>query len=432
MPKNRSIAAAAGALPLLILAYSILMLHYVFSRAFRDSLLGSHLDVSRLPGLTVLGTLLAITLSLILSFFLRSEHRIHVIRTFYGLNAIFDAIFALGYKAHPWMYSGYYIEVSASTAIGLSLIWILIGDWMSKCNASDTGKVPTILICGTSAGMFAGFGLVHLPSAVDFRVANLILASMNLAVVFTLLVYRNSYCNAAPGIPIRQEVEQTLKHWTSPIIRTLAALTVLGASASTLLDLVFRVDVAQHFTQQATRLHFLGLFQGLLSLGSLLSQLAIKQASVSRLGRSSIVVHPLTMTAATLLGALAPVFPILAVLRAFEYSLKNSAFRCGVEMVYALLPDKLRVETRPLIDVVGERVGDMIAAGLLELMLTGGILLSYRLPLLTYALLGLALLLLSRWLVHRVVQMRDALDSMKTREGAVPLQSIAREGAVLA
>ncbi len=144
------------------------------------------------------------------------------------------------------------------------------------------------------------------------------------------------------------------------------------------------------------------------------------------------MVHPLTMTAATLLGALAPVFPILAILRAFEYSLRNSAFRCGVEMVYALLPDKLRVETRPLIDVVGERVGDMIAAGLLELLLTGGMMLSYRLPLLTYALLGFALLLLSRWLLHRVVQMTDALDSLRAHEGAVPLQSMAREGAVLA
>jgi ATP/ADP translocase len=427
MPKRMSIAAAAGALPLLVLTYSILMLHYVFSRSFRDSLLGAHLDVAKLPGLTVVGTLLAISLSLILSFFLRSEQRIHVIRAFYGLNLVFDLIFSFGYQAHPWMYSGYYIEVSASTAIGLSLIWVLIGDWMSKCNSSDTNKVPTILICGTSTGMFAGFGLVHLPSAANFRVANLILASMDLAVLVALFIYRNSYCNAAPRIAIRQEVEQALKHWTSPVIRTLAALTVLGASASTLLDLVFRVEVSQHFAQQAVRLQFLGFFQGLLSLGSLLSQLAIKQVSVSKIGQSSIVVHPLTMTTATLLGAIAPIFPVLAILRALEYSLRNSAFKCGVEMVYALMPDKLRVEARPLIDVVGERVGDMIAAGLLELLLTGGTLFSYRWPLLTYA-----LWLLSRWLLRRVVQMTDALDSLRTHEGAVPLQSIAREGAVLA
>jgi hypothetical protein len=431
MAKRISIPSTAGALPLLVLAYALLMLHYVFSRAFRDSLLGSHLAVTALPGLTFVGTLLAITISLTLSFFFRTELRIRVIRAFYGINAIFETIFAFGYKAHPWMYSGYYIEVSASTALGLSLVWVLIGDWLSKCNGRDTGKVPTILICGTSAGMFAGFGLVHLPSAANFRVANLILASMNVAVVFTLLLYRDAKCNLEVTPPIRREVEKALQHWTSPVIRTLAAVTVLGASASTLLDLVFRVGAAEHFTQQAERLHFLGLFQGLLSLGSLLSQLVLQNAGSSKLGRACLTVHPLTMTVAGLLGMVAPIFPILAILRAGEYSLRNSVFRCGVEKVYALLPDKLRVETRPLIDVVGERIGDMIAAGLLALLLMGGSQLGYRWSLLIFSLLGCALWGLSRWLLRRVDRMAEAFDSLRYA-GAVPLHRMAREGAVLA
>ena len=432
MAKRISIASATGALPLLVLAYALLMLHYVFSRAFRDSLLGSHLSVAALPGLTFLGTLLAITLSLTLSFFFRTELRIRVIRVFYCINAISETSFAFGYKAHPWMYSGYYIEVSASTALGLSLIWILIGDWMSRCNARDTGKVPAILICGTSAGMFAGFGLVHLPSAANFRVANLTLASMNIAVVLTLLLYRNSYCNVQVAPPIREEVEKALRHWTSPVTRTLAAVTVFGASASTLLDLAFRVGVAEHFTQQAARLHFLGLFQGLLSLGSLLSQLVLQNAGTSKLGRACLTIHPLTMTVAASLGMIVPIFPILAILRAGEYSLRNSVFRCGVEMVYAILPDKLRIETRPLIDVVGERVGDMIAAGLLALLLMGNSQLGYRWSFLVFSILGYALWVLSRWLLHRVNQMAEAFEAVKKRAEAVPLHRMAREGAVLA
>jgi hypothetical protein len=432
MANRISISSATGALPLLVLAYSLLMLHYVFSRAFRDSLLGSHLEVAALPGLTFVGTLLAITISLTLSFFFRTELRIRVIRVFYAINAIFEVVFAFGYKAHPWMYSGYYIEVSASTALGLSLIWILIGDWMSKCNERDTGRVPAILICGTSAGMFAGFGLVHLPSAADFRVANLILASMNLAVVLTLLLYRNCYCNLEPAPPIREEVEKALKQWTSPVTRTLAAVTVVGATASTLLDLTFRVGAAGQFTQQAERLHFLGLFQGLLSLGSLISQFVIQNAGRSKLGRACLTIHPMAMTFAASLGLVVPIFPILAILRASEYSLRNSIFRCGVEMVYALLPDKLRVETRPLIDVVGERVGDMIAAGLLALLLTGNSQLGYRWSLLLFTVLVCALWGLSRSLLRRVDQLSEAFDTLKKQGGAVPLHRMAREGAVLA
>jgi hypothetical protein len=88
MIKSFTTRLSDSSFPILVLSYSILMMHYVFSRAFRDSLLGSRLPVSELPGLTFLGTLLAITLSLICSLFLRSNARIHVVRFFYVLNAL--------------------------------------------------------------------------------------------------------------------------------------------------------------------------------------------------------------------------------------------------------------------------------------------------------------------------------------------------------
>jgi len=82
--------------------------------------------VVRASGLTFVGTLLAITLSLICSLFLRSNARIHVIQFFYLINAVAKTIIAFQYQTHSWMLRAYYIEVSASTAIGLSLIWVLI------------------------------------------------------------------------------------------------------------------------------------------------------------------------------------------------------------------------------------------------------------------------------------------------------------------
>jgi hypothetical protein len=85
---------SGSSFPIFVLSYSVRMMHYVFSRGLRDSLLGSRLPVSELPGLTFLGTLLAITLSLIYSLFLRSNARIHVIRFFYVLNAVAEIIIA--------------------------------------------------------------------------------------------------------------------------------------------------------------------------------------------------------------------------------------------------------------------------------------------------------------------------------------------------
>ena len=428
MIKSITTRLSDSSFPVLVLSYSILMMHYVFSRAFRDSLLGSRLSVSELPGLTVLGTLLAITLSLICSLFLRSNARIHVIRLFYLINAVAEAIIAFQYHTHSWMLRAYYIEVSASTAIGLSLIWVLIGDWTSNCNQGNTNKVPSVLISGTAAGMFAGFGLVHLPAADNFRSSLLMLAVMDACVSAFLLLHRDGSC-VASGKKRFEELNEVGKHWSSSVVRALVIVTILGATTSTLLDFVFRVRVAEHFISQSERIHFLGSLQGFFCLGALLSQFAVKRLTGGPWAKRCLTLYPGIVAAAALASAVAPGFRVFEYLRIGEYSLRNSASRCGIEIVYAALPDKLRVEVRPLVDVVGERIGDMSASGILHLLLPEHASMNFRYTLLVVASLGIALWISSEWLLRRV----DHMKADAERDGEkLPLQKLAREGAVLA
>jgi ATP/ADP translocase len=429
MIKSFTTRLSDSSFPILVLSYSILMMHYVFSRAFRDSLLGSRLSVSELPGLTFLGTLLAITLSLICSLFLRSDARIHVIRFFYVLNAVAEIIIAFQYQTHSWMLRAYYIEVSASTAIGLSLIWVLIGDWTSNCNHGNTNKVPSVLISGTAAGMFAGFGLVYLPSSSDLRASLVMLAVMDVCVSSLLLVHRDGSCIPA-GKKKFEELSQVRRNWTSAVVRMLTIVTILGASASTLLDLVFRVRVAEHYTSQAQRIHFMGSLQGFLCLGALLSQFVVRRLTSGPWAKRCLTLYPGILTAAALASVAMPVFQVFGFLRIGEYSLRNSASRCGIEMVYAALPDRLRVEVRPLVDVVGERLGDMSSAGILHFLLTGTTRVNFKYTLLVVASLGTALWICSEWLLRRVDRMKAAADT--DNEIQLPLQKLAREGAVLA
>jgi ATP/ADP translocase len=429
MIKSFTTRLSDSAFPILVLSYSILMMHYVFSRAFRDSLLGSRISVSELPGLTFLGTLLAITLSLICSLFLRSDARIHVIRFFYVLNAVAEIIIAFQYQTHSWMLRAYYIEVSASTAIGLSLIWVLIGDWTSNCNHGNTNKVPSVLIAGTAAGMFAGFGLVHLPSASDLQSSLIMLAVMDVCVSSLLLFHRDGSCIPA-GKKEFEELNQVRRNWMSAVVRMLTIVTILGASASALLDLVFRVRVAEHYTSQAERIHFMGSLQGFLCLGALFSQFGVRRLTSGPWAKRCLTLYPGILTAAALASVAMPVFQVFGFLRIGEYSLRNSASRCGIEMVYAALPDRLRVEVRPLVDVVGERLGDMSAAGMLHLLFSGATGVNFKYTLLVVASLGTALWISSEWLLRRVDRMKDAAKT--DNEIQLPLQKLAREGAVLA
>jgi ATP/ADP translocase len=418
------------ALPVLVLAYMLLMMHFVFSRAFRDSLLNSHIAVASLPGLTMGGTLAAIVLSVLASAFIRSPQRIRIIRSIYVVNALIELAMAFLYRSHQWIYSAYQIEVSASTAISISLLWVLIGDWNSRCNANSASKTPIIMIFGTSAGMIAGFGLVNVSAIDNFGKANMILAATNLLAACVLLFYRDSYCVPRERVD-RQELSLKHRKLSSAAVKILAVVTIIAATTSTLLDLVFRVVIAKHYTDQAARLEFLGSFQGFLCMGALLSQLSISSMVSRQFGAYAARIYPTLMFGGSCLGVVLPNFPILSAFRISEYSVRNSAFRVGSEMAYAALPDHVRVEFRPLIEIIGERVGDIIAAGMLALLLAGNQDGLARHALFLVGACAAVLWLFCEKLLRTITRLAQASRTTPTGPRSTSLHSLAHEGVAL-
>ncbi|MGC2404610.1 MAG: hypothetical protein WA510_32765, partial [Acidobacteriaceae bacterium] len=124
-----------------------------------------------------------------------------------------------------------------------------------------------------------------------------------------------------------------------------------------------------HYLNQADRLHFLGLFQSALNICSFLSQIAVGHLFRKKLILTFVHLHPAIVCIASCLLAFAPGFWLFTCLRSGEYSLRNSLFRFGSEMTYACFPDQERATVRPLIDVIGERLGDLCASGILALLL---------------------------------------------------------------
>jgi ATP/ADP translocase len=158
---------------------------------------------------------------------------------------------------------------------------------------------------------------------------------------------------------------------------------------STLLDLMFRVRVAEHYLNQSDRLHFLGLFQSSLNICVFLSQIAVGRLFPKKLVLAFVHLHPAIVCIASCLLAFTPGFWLLTCLRSGEYSLRNSLFRFGSEMTYAHFPDQERATVRPLIDVIGERFGDLCASGILALLLLVNSQLPVKLGLSTLALCSL-------------------------------------------
>jgi hypothetical protein len=354
-------------LPLLLLAYGALMTHFIFGRAFRDSLLGSHLAIGSLPSLTMWSTLVSIVASLLVSNLFRSRQRKRIACMGFAINVVIELSFSLASTRIPWLYSLFFIDVSASTLVGLSMIWILIGDWASSCHADRSRLVPAVLLFGTATSIVAGVGLTHLRTATSFRSANLMLAAMNLIPVVALLFHSSDDCVSRHGFSFQDLQKHT--YLPNKLLRKFALLVVVAAITSTLLDLMFRIRVAEHYLNQADRLHFLGLFQSGLNICAFLSQIAVGHIVQKKLISTFVHLHPAIVGIASVLFVFAPGFWQFTCLRSGEYSLRNSLFRLGSEMTYSCFPDQERATVRPLIDVIGERLGDLCASGILALLL---------------------------------------------------------------
>jgi ATP/ADP translocase len=354
-------------LPLLLLAYAALMTHFIFGRAFRDSLLGSHLAIRSLPYLTMWSTLVSIVVSLMVSNLFRSRQRKRIACAGFAINVAIELSFSLASNRLPWLYSLFFVDVSASTLVGLSMIWTLIGDWASSCHADRSRLIPAVLLFGTATSILAGVGLTHLRTATSFRSANLILATMNLIPAVALLFHSSDDCVSRHGFSFQDL--QNRAYLPNKLLRKFALLVVVAAMTSTLLDLMFRVRVAEHYLNQTDRLHFLGLFQSALNVCTLLSQIALGRLFQRKLVLAFIHLHPAIVGIASCFLAFAPGFWLFTCLRSGEYSLRNSLFRFGSEMTYACFPDQERATVRPLIDVIGERLGDLCASGILALLL---------------------------------------------------------------
>ena len=414
-------------LPLLLLAYAALMTHFIFGRAFRDSLLGSHLAIRSLPSLTMWSTFVSIVVSLMVSNLFRSRKRKRIACAGFAVNAVIELSFSLAANRLPWLYSLFFIDVSASTLVGLSMIWILIGDWASSCHADRSQLIPAVMLFGTATSILAGVGLTHLQIATSFRSANLMLAAMNLIPVVALLFHRSDDCVSRHGFSFQDL--QNRAYLPNKLLRKFAVLVVVAAMTSTLLDLMFRIRVAEHYLNQSDRLHFLGLFQSALNICAFLSQIAVGHLVHKKLVSAFVHLHPAIIGIASCLFAFAPGFWQLTCLRSGEYSLRNSLFRLGSELTYAHFPDQERATVRPLIDVIGERLGDLCASGILALLLLVNPALPVKPGLLVLALCSLLFWWICRSLERSIneIRMKAGKDSALTP--TTKYSGMAHEGA---
>lgn len=343
---------------------ALVMGHSVLSRSIRDSMLAGALHTDDLPRLTFYGTLVSLIITVTTSLCMRRWRSWKVIRASFLIAACSQLGLAFLPISPANLAELYFIHTSAANMLAISLVWLAINE---SIEGPKKERAVTIVLCaGTAGGLLAGLLLVQLPVILDLKASLLLLAAVNVTVL-ALLPAKKSM----PLFAVEQKLSSDENRmWARLGVAVLAIAGILAASASTLLDLGFRVEAARHFSTQQSLLHFFGYTQALLGAAAFLAQAVLARGVSKGLESSwSMRLHPIFVGAACLLACIHPGFLLLAFLRTGEYAIRSSLFRAGTESTYLWMPSSLRKTARPIIDVAGERIGDAFAALLLQLCL---------------------------------------------------------------
>ena len=146
---------------------------------------------------------------------------------------------------------------------------------------------------------------------------------------------------------------------------------MLAASVSaSLLDFVFRARAAQTIGRGAALFRFFGLYYTATSLLTFLVQTFASRLCLKRAGLSaSAGALPAAVSMGSLLSAVFPGFNLLSGVRGMEIVIRGSLYRSAYELFYTAVSPGDKRSAKSLIDVGVERVGELLGAGTVGLIL---------------------------------------------------------------
>ena len=356
------------------LAMAILALitgHLVAGKTSRDAIFLSQFSTSNLPAMIAVAAIAAVIMSVLGSRIL--------VRL--GPNRMIVGSFALSgiLQAAEWVLLGHrpriaacliYVHSVAFGAVLISAFWSLMNESFEPRSAKTIfSKISGF---GTLGGFLGGLMAERVAALFSPQAVILVLAMLHLLCAGLLWM-------AFPPkpAPVRYEpqprkrepaVIDALQRY--PFLLTLAGLVLAASVSASLLDFVFKAQAAHTIGRGAALFRFFGLYYTTTSLLTFLAQTFATRFCLKKAGlAASAGALPAAITVGTLLNALFPGFNLLSGVRAMETVFRGSVYRSAYELFYTAVAPGDKRAAKSLIDVAVERVGDLLAAGTVSLLI---------------------------------------------------------------
>jgi len=356
-----------GAARLATISALIVVSSFVASKAARDAILLGHHNVKTLPIFMAISAVISLPLIIVAG---RWMTRFGPARLIPAIN-LGSALLACGewllLNRYPGPVSAIvFFHLATSGAVLTSGFWSIVNERFDVQTAKrHIGRIGM----GATLGGILG-GVIAERTAVYLRPDKilLVLAAMQLTCAVALFLFGSGVQRAAAPAKPAGTWSAFRVVTRSQLLRNVAGVVVLGAAAAGVLDYVFKADIVS-VSSKAGLLRSLAIFYTATNVITAIIQIAVCAPLIARLGvPRSVATLPITITVFGMFALAIPVPLAAAIARGAELVTRNSIFRAGYELLYAPLAEDHKRPTKVVLDVGAERIGDLLGAQLVGLI----------------------------------------------------------------
>jgi AAA family ATP:ADP antiporter len=356
------------ALTFALFAATTMIAHQVAGKATRDALFLSNFDITELPKVVMASAVASMAGVLIMSRLLSHFAPVALVPVVFGISAIlFVGEWSL-LEYQPGIASVVlYLHMAVFGAILISGFWSVINERFDPHTAKQ--RVARIAAAATFGGVLGGLLAAQVSALLDVRTMLLFLCGLHLICMVTVRMIGAQ----APGVHADHTV-RTRSAFTvlaqTRYLQWMAILLVLVAIMAALLDYAFKAEASSRFQDSESLVTFFATFYAVIGVLGFVLQTLLGKRVLQRFGIGiTLAVLPAVVAMFGTIGTVFAQLWSMVLLRGGHAVFVNSFFRSAFELLYTPVPPHKKRSTKTIIDVAGDRAGDLLGSGFILLLL---------------------------------------------------------------
>jgi len=367
MPSRSADTRALGAAALTSAA---LVAFDTAGRATRDALFLASYGAHALPAMVVAGSSVALVTGVLASRMLGRRAPIPFLVGMLVLSAVGLLVeWSAAGRAERVVAVAVYLHFTALSGLCIAGFWTAISERFDPRSARRA--VGRIAAAGTVGGLVGGVVAERIAVAGAVSSMLLVLAALSLVAAAIAPQLRPEHrppttAETPAAVPGGRTRLRDLA--SSPYVRVLLAIVVLGAVAETLLDFVFMTRASAAYPGAAALLRVFAIFYTGAAAVTVLVQLGLSRRVIDAIGLAPAAT--ILPGGVALTGISAAIWPGLAsavIARGSELVLRNSVFRSAYELLFNALRPREKRAAKTLVDVTATRGGRILGSGIVQL-----------------------------------------------------------------